>query len=170
MEEEVRKMLTFQRFEFLFLQKVTLEVSKCITCGFSSFSCWSFSGTNNNKPRSKLLSLPTISCFDFFIGCSRDGFEELEWAWAKAQKNDGTHEFKVAPNYFFSTVERWHFQESLWGGLDNGRDCSKAEMPRRYRQWSRLLMGEGHGVVSVIVKVNSEPKCRGGLGDGWYCS
>jgi len=39
-------------------------------------------------------------------------------------------------------------------------------MPRRYRQWSRLLMGEGHRVVSMIVKVNFEPKCRGGLGNG----
>ncbi len=148
-------MLTFQIFKFCFLQKVTLRVSKCITCDFSSFSCRSFSSTNNNKPRSKFLSLPTISCFDFFFGCSRDGFEELQWARAKVQKNDGTHEFKVAPNYFFFYHWEVTFSRKLVG---------------RSWQWSRSLKGRDAKEVSAMVKVAHGWRSQGGFDDcqSWF--
>lgn len=175
-------MLTFQIFKFCFLQKVILRVSKCITCDSSSFSCRSFSSTNNNKPRSKLLSLPTISCFDFFFGCSRDGFEELQWARAKVQKNDGTHEFKVAPNLFFFLPLRGDILEKArgevltmveiaqrprcQGGIGNGQGCSWVKVIGWFRWLSKLILSQSVGEVLAMVDIAPRMSYRGGLRDG----
>jgi hypothetical protein len=155
-ELEVRKLLTSQVFRIHFLPKITLRVSKCIICDSSSFLGWGFSNTNNNKPRSKLPSPPTIWCLFVSFGCMMI----LIWG---------------APiSLGQSLKERW----TPWARRNFSSVAERREVPWWWchdpmLHWGHCLWffsSQARRDVSAKIEVTPKLGCHGGIKDGRTCS
>lgn len=147
-------MLISEVFKFLFLQKVTFSVSKCIICDFSSYSSWGFSSANYNKPRSKLLFLLIISCFVFKI-------------WMLQEINLKSSN-KLRPKLKIAMAPV-NLGEFMTISFMLPRECAR-RMFKRFQQWLRSLLGGVHEKASTMAEVAFEPTCQGGFGDGRHHS
>jgi hypothetical protein len=92
-------------------------------------------------------------CVFFSLDVGGDGFEELQQARAKAQKNNGTCEVEGTPIHFFFCHRK-----------------AMVVLVGRFWQWLRLLLGWEIGEVSMMAEVAPRLACRRGLGDGQNCS